>query len=318
MGHCPFFPPPPTGDASSLERVLLPKRLRQHRAPPRSPDPPGRPVAPPHPLPSRLDVARAPPPIRRFSTATNADDGAGVNDPATRNAPRPVSDPTRTDAIPPPPSPPPPPVRATPVAVGPTAPELPSDENPLSGDARALSSSSTPRCLATAGACESGRGRGFATWDGVDVWPVTLGARDAKCRVRFAIGDALRLASVPPARDTDVPTGGDGENSAARSGFSPDPDPWPPNTPPEPPAICSFFSGLTLVDDRVPGFPVRVLRGTGPRGRATGEGLPPRLSGFGIGDSKNTRSPSPPSELLRLERGWLDPDDRRPTRGEGD
>ena len=75
-------------------------------------------------------------------------------------------------------------------------------------------------------------------------------------------------------------------------------------------------SGLTcLVDDRA-WFPVRILRGVGPRGRATGDVLPPRLSGFGIGYSKNTRSPSPPSELLRLERG-CDPGDRRPIRGEG-
>ena len=142
---------------------------------------------------------------------------------------------------------------------------------------------------------------------GVDVWPVTLGARDAKCRVRFAVGDALSLDSPRSARDAGVPTGGDGENSAARSGFGPDPE-----LPKHP---GSFFSGLTLVDDRA-WVPVRILRGMGPRGRATGEGLPPRLSGFGIGDSKNTRSPSPPSELLRLERG-CDPGDRRPTRGEG-
>ena len=152
----------------------------------------------------------------------------------------------------------------------------------------------------------------MATPDTLDVCPVTLGARDVlKCRVRFAVGDALSLLASPRSARDDVgvtPTGGDGENSDERSGFSPYPEPT------KPPG--SFFSGLTcLVDDRA-WFPVRILRGVGPRGRATGEGLPPRLSGFGIGDSKNTRSPSPPSELLRLERG-CDPGDRRPTRGEG-
>ena len=100
---------------------------------------------------------------------------------------------------------------------------------------------------------------------GVDVWPVTLGARDAKCRVRFAVGDALSLDSPRSARDTDVPTGGDGENSAARSGFGPDPElPKPPG---------SFFSGLTLVDDRA-WVPVRILRGWDPAAAPPASGYP--------------------------------------------
>ena len=139
------------------------------------------------------------------------------------------------------------------------------------------------------------------------------GALVAKCKVRLAVGDALSLlTSFSPhsklVRTAGRPSpGGDGENrvkpkAAARLSRT-----W----------TESARSGLPLCarsnDDDL--FPLRIFRGVGPRGLATGDGLPPRRSGLGIGDSKYTKSPSPPRELLRRDLG-CDPGDLRPARGE--
>ena len=122
---------------------------------------------------------------------------------------------------------------------------------PLSGDASALSSRARP------GAWRRRRARATrARPHGRGMFPVTLGA-GTRSGVRFAIGDALRLASAPGARHGRTPAAARGEQRRGQVQSRPDPT--------KPPG--SFFPTWWT-----PPGSLRSSRGT--PGRATGEGLP--------------------------------------------